>query len=102
LHCEHSYSTSFPTRRSSDLELPPGEKWRNYEMKALGLRDFARVRIDLPLNPFLLARFANLIVLRFDQIEGLSTTAREHLLGPARSEEHTSELQSPDHLVCRL
>src|SRR5258708_17045072 len=23
-------------------------------------------------------------------------------LGPVRSEEHTSELQSPDHLVCRL
>src|SRR6476660_10253103 len=23
-------------------------------------------------------------------------------LGPERSEEHTSELQSPDHLVCRL
>src|SRR5438552_13388062 len=23
-------------------------------------------------------------------------------LGPPRSEEHTSELQSPDHLVCRL
>src|SRR5258708_20958264 len=22
--------------------------------------------------------------------------------GPTRSEEHTSELQSPDHLVCRL
>src|SRR5947208_6933384 len=22
--------------------------------------------------------------------------------GPVRSEEHTSELQSPDHLVCRL
>src|SRR5258708_27156361 len=29
---------------------------------------------------------------------------RERLLGDARvrSEEHTSELQSPDHLVCRL
>src|SRR5947208_6140896 len=25
-----------------------------------------------------------------------------HPLGPERSEEHTSELQSPDHLVCRL
>src|SRR5258708_39050985 len=25
-----------------------------------------------------------------------------HLAGPKRSEEHTSELQSPDHLVCRL
>src|SRR5258708_12616941 len=24
------------------------------------------------------------------------------LFGPSRSEEHTSELQSPDHLVCRL
>src|SRR5258708_24493864 len=24
------------------------------------------------------------------------------LRGPVRSEEHTSELQSPDHLVCRL
>src|SRR5258708_14603241 len=24
------------------------------------------------------------------------------VLGPGRSEEHTSELQSPDHLVCRL
>src|SRR5258708_31298455 len=23
-------------------------------------------------------------------------------IGPRRSEEHTSELQSPDHLVCRL
>src|SRR5947208_4322402 len=25
-----------------------------------------------------------------------------HRLAPVRSEEHTSELQSPDHLVCRL
>ena len=43
-------------------DLPPGEKWRNFELKALSLRDFARVRIDQPLNPFDLARFANLIV----------------------------------------
>src|SRR5438552_6734147 len=26
----------------------------------------------------------------------------EYLAGMRRSEEHTSELQSPDHLVCRL
>src|SRR5947208_6601063 len=40
----------------------------------------------------------------------LSFVATEHALVPAmhqfvhgtRSEEHTSELQSPDHLVCRL
>src|SRR5258708_13750178 len=30
-------------------------------------------------------------------LEGVPHLAREH-----RSEEHTSELQSPDHLVCRL
>ena len=64
-------------------DLPPGEKWRQFELKALGLRDFARVRNDQPLNPFDLARFANLIVLNFNQIEGLSPATREHLLGPA-------------------
>src|SRR5258708_22085556 len=30
------------------------------------------------------------------------TTIALSLMGYARSEEHTSELQSPDHLVCRL
>ena len=49
----------------------------------MALRDFARVRPDLPLNPFDLAHFANLIVLDFDKVEGLSDGAREHLLGPA-------------------
>src|SRR5258708_13052688 len=29
-------------------------------------------------------------------------TAHNPPLQPVRSEEHTSELQSPDHLVCRL
>jgi IrrE N-terminal-like domain len=64
-------------------DLPPGEKWRNFELKALGLRDFARTRIDQPLNPFDLARFANLLVIRFDEVAGLSETSREHLLGSA-------------------
>ena len=64
-------------------DLPPGEKWRNFELKALGLRDFARIARHQPLNPFDLACFANLIVVRFDQIEGLSESARKHLLGSA-------------------
>ena len=64
-------------------DLPPGEKWRQFELKALGLRDFARVRIDKPLNPFDLARFANLIVIKFEQLNGLSEEAKEHLLGVA-------------------
>src|SRR5258708_15326785 len=37
-------------------------------------------------------------VLRYGKIGPVPT----RVTVPARSEEHTSELQSPDHLVCRL
>ena len=67
-------------------QLPPGEKWRQYELHALGFRDFARVKLAAPLNPFHLAKFANLIVIDFDQIKGLSAKSREHLLGSASEE----------------
>ena len=63
--------------------LPPGEKWRNFELKAIALRDFARVRPEVSLNPFELAQFANLMVVEFEQLKGLSERARQHLLGPA-------------------
>src|SRR5258708_18533492 len=37
------------------------------------------------------------------EINSIGGYAKEYLVAPApRSEEHTSELQSPDHLVCRL
>lgn len=61
--------------------LPPGEKWRQFELKAIGLRDFARIRPNTSLNPFELARFANLLVVDLDQIKGLSKESRQHLLG---------------------
>lgn len=67
----------------NDYELPPGAKWRQFELRALGFRSFAGVQPDAPLDPFSLARFANLFVLDFDQIKGLSATSREHLLGSA-------------------
>jgi uncharacterized protein DUF955 len=67
----------------SKYELPPGEKWRKFELHALGFRDFARVPPDAPLDPFRLAKFANLLVIGFDQIQGLSDKTREHLLGSA-------------------
>ena len=67
----------------TDYELPPGEKWRQFELYALGFRDFAGVRSDVPLDPFRLAKFANLLVVSFEQIKGLSPEVREHLLGEA-------------------
>jgi hypothetical protein len=66
-----------------NYELPPGEKWRQFELHALGIRDFARVIPYAPLDPFGLAKFANLLVINFDQIKDLSAKTREHLLGSA-------------------
>src|SRR6266550_8196851 len=64
-----------------DIELPPGDKWRLFELQALGFRDFAGVRSDAALDPFRLAKFASLLVVSFDQIKGISAEARAHLLG---------------------
>lgn len=62
--------------------LPPTFKGRQYEIRALGLRDFAGLRRDYePLDPFELAQFARLMVIDFNEIEGLSEETREHLLG---------------------
>src|SRR5947208_6478351 len=52
--------------------------------------------------------YSDLAAVRFHQLarDGEAEAARLHpalgLGSAARSEEHTSELQSPDHLVCRL
>ena len=61
--------------------LPLTEKRKQFELRALALRDFAGVRPDEPLDPFALAGFAKLLVVDFDQIKGLSAESREHLLG---------------------
>lgn len=66
-------------------ELPQGRKWRQIELSAIGLREFARLKTDQPLDPFRLARFANLLVLDFHAVQGLSEESREHLLGDAAS-----------------
>ena len=61
--------------------FPPTYKGKQYELRALGLRDFARVHGDEPLDPFALAHFAKLMVINFDEIKGLSAETRAHLLG---------------------
>src|SRR5258708_8630547 len=53
--------------------------------------------------------FRSALLLRQGGVAQAAVVAREdgasggkRLVGYVRSEEHTSELQSPDHLVCRL
>ena len=66
--------------------LPPSDKRKQYELRALALRDFAAVDPDEALDPFALAEFARLQVVDFDQIKGLSDESREHLLGAGTDE----------------
>ena len=66
--------------------LPASEKRKHYELRALGLRDFAGIEGDQPLDPFALAQFAKLLVVDFDQIQDLSDESRQHLLGEAADE----------------
>ena len=68
------------------LLLPTTEKRKQFELRALGLREFAAVTEDQPLDPFALASFARLLVVDFESIEGLSAESRTHLLGAAADE----------------
>src|SRR5258708_25477749 len=79
-------STLFPTRRSSDLQAL---------VNVSGDLDIAgKLRATLAKNRALLAAaHAGTDVARRALAQAVLET---------RSEEHTSELQSPDHLVCRL
>jgi hypothetical protein len=69
-----------------NLLLPATEKRKQFELRALGLREFAGVTKDQPLDPFALATFARLLVVDFNTIEGLSAESRTHLLGAAADE----------------
>jgi IrrE N-terminal-like domain len=66
--------------------LPPTNKGRNYEIKAIGLREFAGLRRDEErLNPFDLAKYANLLVASFEQIEPfLSEETKQQLLNDGK------------------
>src|SRR5947208_10341453 len=72
---DHLDILSFPTRRSSDLAGCP---WRSRKVSA--------------------SRFA----VSGSRLMLTTLTPRSRSCPSSRSEEHTSELQSPDHIVCRL
>src|SRR3989449_4247945 len=86
-------STLFPTRRSSDLD-PAAPRARTTLMTRGGIvgSELPRLRAEvISLTPGDTLIFAT---------DGIKDGFSDGL--PARSEEHTSELQSRLHLVCRL
>src|SRR5690606_39307263 len=91
---------SFPTRRSSDLlfhvrRALVSVQGAGKSEKSLGWEaGSADVRVSLAIFPR---------VLRDSEPgEALTRPVRRSTFCPSRSEEHTSELQSRENLVCRL
>src|SRR5207244_11523086 len=84
---DHLHPPSFPTRRSSDLTLAIMREERAAEAGGVmhcftETWEVAAAALDLGFH----ISFSGIVTFK----------------NATRSEEHTSELQSPDHLVCRL
>src|SRR5205807_9015608 len=98
LHILHS----FPTRRSSDLELWKDFLWLQDSPRLKGAPDFQRLyrrRFEprSPSSAFLTLSFSALFEVAASDYLAIMVDR----FGALRSEEHTSELQSPCNLVCR-
>src|SRR5690606_39564890 len=89
----HPHPHSFPTRRSSDLLL--GEPAQLADQEAFGLEGEGVAVEEVARDHHRVDLFAE------RQID-TSAEGVAHRLAQPRSEEHTSELQSRENLVCRL
>src|SRR5439155_26519582 len=97
----HRYLHSFPTRRSSDLFTALADQfiigiWPFYALAVAGVYVLRRTRPQLE-RPYR--------TWGYPVVPVVFLVAALFLLGHEkhdRSEEHTSELQSRGHLVCRL
>src|SRR5437762_7675061 len=95
---DHSVLHSFPTRRSSDLSDSAASRAER-DAAALAVRQIERwsLLVRTVETLFQGASLASILLL---MSVGLAIVFG--LMGVIRSEEHTSELQSPMYLVCRL
>src|SRR5207244_12615857 len=98
----HPDRHSFPTRRSSDLgQRVPGGKILtipNYRPQRLRHRPDACLSSDqILVNAIAFERGVQPLAPRGVAV---AVAQKRTILKWDRSEEHTSELQSPDHLVC--
>src|SRR5207244_4801742 len=83
---------SFPTRRSSDLNLTNAG---SVTVTTSGENIQGPANVTVTAN----GATANIQTAGTQEDVGRGAVGGD---GDVRSEEHTSELQSPDHLVCRL
>src|SRR5699024_12873064 len=92
---------SFPTRRSSDLDQwKPATYTKDYFNNRFGFEK--RQLQDQMLNALTQVKQPGLAIIEAPMGSGKTETALALAEDYARSEEHTSELQSRFDLVCRL
>src|SRR5207244_13027345 len=100
--CHRRHLPSFPTRRSSDLDARFALVLGIAQPGAGGGQRLGKLTRSYPERT---KREIEVLELAPHERHRDAKTLLDHLavaLGAAaRSEEHTSELQSPDHLVCR-
>src|SRR5687768_17943846 len=95
-HPAHPDLPSFPTRRSSDLLSQCRNFTRNNNLKPVVRADTAGSAAEVAaLKDATVGAIASSLAAEIYGLEVLATDIE-------RSEEHTSELQSRLHLVCRL
>src|SRR5258708_24179498 len=83
------------------IRRPPRSTLFPYTTLFRSIADYAiRNQGKFPDDKFLKDKFRHNLALLLDHCEVVSGTRPSEYA--KRSEEHTSELQSPDHLVCRL
>src|SRR5690606_41385288 len=90
---------SFPTRRSSDLFFPASSEFASLMMT---FAVFGAGFLMRPIGAIVLGAYIDKVGRRKGLITTLSIMAAGTFLIVLRSEEHTSDLQSREKLVCRL
>src|SRR5690606_41531090 len=90
LSSDPRYLHSFPTRRSSDLLMLPPKMLYTRRTRSINCPDRSSAAIV----------FSNVGDAEDDAIFSVSSSCS--FIPASRSEEHTSELQSRENLVCRL
>src|SRR5436189_4987556 len=96
-YADHRDLHSFPTRRSSDLKSRPAPKRKANRAWNHALPEACREESWNPCTGSEKLHRCFILSLCWNRF-----TDERQASGNARSEEHTSELQSPMYLVCRL
>src|SRR5438045_4493368 len=95
-----SFFFSFPTRRSSDLDGISFSVGKGEVLGFLGPNGAGKLTTMRMITGFIPPSGGTVSIGDFDVAQ--NPIAAKRLFGYLRSEEHTSELQSLRHLVCRL